>query len=124
MNATSLSKYNNKALEIDDINKIYAEIFLTAKVTDDPLKIHISGNVVILTEIIKQSSSEFMVGGDRYVFTLLKDMNYNRITFYLTDKIYSKTLNYTIMNNTSHKNFLLTDDSEYIHHFIVEQDKS
>ena len=84
---------------------------MTAKVTDDPLKIMISGNVAVFTEIIKLSSLEFMVGGDRYVFTLLKDMNYNRITFYLTDKIYSKTLNYTIINNTSQKNFLLTDDS-------------
>ena len=63
-----------------------------------------------------------MVGTDRYVFTLLKDMNYNRLTFYLTDKIYSKTQNYTIMNNTSSKHFLLTDDSEYLHHFIIEKE--
>jgi hypothetical protein len=60
-----------------------------------------------------------MVGADRYVFTLLKDMNYNRLTFYLTDKIYSKSLNYTIINNASSKQFLLTDDSEYLHHFII-----
>jgi hypothetical protein len=63
-----------------------------------------------------------MIGPDRYVFTLLKDTNYNRLTFYLTDKIYNKTQNYTIMNNTSNKNFLLTDDSEYLHHFIIEKE--
>lgn len=37
LNSTSLNKYNNKIVDLDDIGKVYAEIFLTSKVTDLPL---------------------------------------------------------------------------------------
>ena len=37
LNSTSLNKYNNKIVDLKDIGKVYAEIFLTAKVTDLPL---------------------------------------------------------------------------------------
>lgn len=56
------------------------------------------------------------------MLTLLKDMNNNRITFYLTDSLYNQKVNYTMFNNKTDKYFLLSDDTEYSHHFIVEKE--
>jgi len=56
LNATSLNKYNNRAVDIDDLNKIYAEIFLTSKVTDQPLSLSLGDQFVSLAELIRLSS--------------------------------------------------------------------
>lgn len=102
------------------MNKIYAEIFLTAKVTDHPLKINLNDYSISFCELVKHTCLELMLGSNRYVFTLLKDMNYNRMTFYLTDRLYNQKMNYTIFNNQTPQHFLLSDDTEYSHHFIIE----
>jgi hypothetical protein len=114
-----LNKYNNKLVDLDDMNKIYAEIFLTTKVTDQPLKIHIDDSFITFSDIVKHNCLEVILGSNRYVLTLLKDMNYNRMTFYLTDRLYNQKMNYTIFNNQTAQHFLFSDDSEYSHHFIV-----
>jgi len=49
-------------------------------------------------------------------------MNHNKITFYLTDRLYNQKMAYTIFSNPTAQHFLLTDDSEYSHHFIVEEE--
>ena len=96
-------------------------MFLTSKVTDHPLRIHIDSNTLVFSELIKKNNQELVLNSHRYVLTLLKDMNYNRITFYLTDRLYNQKMSYTIFNNTTPQHFLLSDDSEYSHHFIIEE---
>lgn len=44
-------------------------------------------------------------------------MNNNKITFYLTDRLFNQKLHYTIFNNETKAHFLLTDDFEYAPHF-------
>ena len=46
LNSTSLNKYNNKIVDLDDIGKVYAEIFLTSKVTDLPLSFLIDKQLI------------------------------------------------------------------------------
>jgi hypothetical protein len=124
LNSTSLNKYNNRAVEIDDMNKIYAEIFLTTKVTDHPLRVRLDQQTLLFSDLIKQNSKELLLPPNRYILTLLKDMNYSRITFYLTDRLYNQKMSYTLFHNLTSKHFLLSDDTEYSHHFIVDEHKS
>jgi hypothetical protein len=46
----------------------------------------------------------------RCIYTLLKDMQNNRITFYLSDRIYNGSLHYTLFSNNISQYFLMTDD--------------
>ena len=111
LNSTSLSKYNNKLVPLDDIAKIYAELFLTAKVTDLPLSLRIGTQSIRFEDLLKESSREAEVGTGRFVITLLKDMNSRRITFYLTDRLLHQKQRYTVFSNDSARYFLLSDDA-------------
>lgn len=80
----------------------------------------LDSTAVSFEELVKESSREVVLGRDRRVVTLLKEMHFSRITFYLTDRLYNPKLSYTLFSNPTSQHFLLADDTEYSHHFVVE----